>query len=67
MAAAAPTVRVTVAPGRTVYHGPVGHPFRAGDALEIPADHAAALLASGHVHAEPAPAEAPAETPAPPA
>ena len=38
--------------GRVVYRGPGPHPFRAGDVLELPAEHAAALAASGHVEPE---------------
>lgn len=53
---AAPLVRRTVAPGRVVYRGPGSHPFRAGDAIDLPADHADALTVAGHLVPE---AEAP--------
>ena len=48
----ADTVRVRVKEGRVVYRGPGPHPFRAGDVLELPAEHAATLTASGHVEPE---------------
>ncbi len=48
----ADTVRVKVKEGRAVYRGPGPHPFRAGDVLELPAEHAATLTASGHVEPE---------------
>jgi hypothetical protein len=41
--------RVRVAPGRTLHRGPGSAPFRAGDLIELPADHAAELAAAGHV------------------
>lgn len=53
---ASETRRVTVAAGRTIHRGPSPAPFRAGAAVELPADHAAALMKDGHV-------EEPAATP----
>ncbi|MBW4089902.1 MAG: hypothetical protein HIU82_02165 [Proteobacteria bacterium] len=70
---AIPTTRVEVQPGRIVYRGPGAHPFRAGDVVELPADHATTLAASGHVLTEAAAiaaraakAKADAEAAAPP-
>ena len=51
-AAQASAVRVRVKEGRQVYRGPGPHPFRSGEVLELPAEHAAALTASGHVEPE---------------
>ncbi len=47
--------RVKVAPGAVIYHGGAGAPFRAGDVVELPADHVAALLKVGHVVPESSP------------
>ncbi len=54
--------RMVVAPGCTVYRGPGAHGFRAGDVVDLPAEHAAELAGAGHVHPEShaAPAPAPA-------
>jgi hypothetical protein len=41
--------RVVVAEGRTVYAGGGVHGFNAGDALDVPASHAAELREGGHV------------------
>lgn len=49
---AAPVTRVKVAPGAVIHHGGSGAPFRPGDVVELPADHAAALLKAGHAVAE---------------
>ena len=51
-AAQASAVRVRVKEGRQVYRGPGPHPFRAGDMLELPPEHAAELVAGGHVEPE---------------
>lgn len=49
--------RVVVAPGRLVFRGPGGHPFRPGDVVALPAAHADELVAGGHVaHEAPEPA-----------
>lgn len=46
-------VRMRVTSGHVVHHSGAGAPFRAGDALGLPPDHAAELAASGHVIADP--------------
>jgi hypothetical protein len=43
------SVAVTVAPGRTVYHGGGVHGFVAGQMLPLPASHADELQEAGHV------------------
>ena len=51
-----PGVRVRVKDGRQIYRSPGPNPFRSGDVVELPADHAEALAASDHVEPELPPA-----------
>ena len=57
-------VRVKIAPGVVLHRGASGLPFRAGDVVELPADHAADLKTRGHVQDEAAEAAPPAAPPA---
>ena len=44
--------RVRVAPGRTIHRGASGLPFRPGDLIDLPPDHAEQLGRDGHVAPE---------------
>jgi len=56
------TTTVTVAPGSLIYTGAGLHPFREGDTVELPAEHAADLAA--HVVQPKTAAESEKEKPA---
>ena len=47
--AEAPRQVLRVAPGTVVHHGPASAPFRAGDRIDLPPDHAEQLVTGGHV------------------